>query len=99
MKTFIGGQTVKGGYFFNLRDWKLEVVEGDTGALPGDDGARYRRVPALALIVLAPVMGLAFVVLLPFIGLAVIVERVGRQLGAMFKMRHAEPKATTTPVR
>jgi hypothetical protein len=99
MKTFTGGQTVKGGYFLNLRDWKLEVVEGDTGVLPADEGARYRRVPMLAMIVLAPVMGLAFVVLLPFIGLAVIAEQTGRQLGRLFGARPAEAKPTTTPVK
>lgn len=99
MKTFLGGQTVKGGYFLNLREWKLEVVEGDKGTLPADAGARYRRVPAFALIVLAPVMGLAFVVLLPFIGLAVMVEQAGRQFGRLLKARHGEPKATTTTVR
>jgi hypothetical protein len=99
MKTLIGGQTVEGGYFLNLRDWKLEVIEGATGVLPGDEGARYRRVPAAAMIVVAPVMGMAFVILLPFIGLAVIAEQVGRQLGRLFRAKRVETKTTTTPVR
>jgi hypothetical protein len=99
MKTFLGGQTVKGGYFLNLRDWKLEVVEGDTGVLPANEDVRYRRVPMLALVVLAPMMGLAFVVLLPFIGLAVIAEQGGRKVGKLLGMRHEAPRPTTTPVR
>jgi hypothetical protein len=99
MKTLNGGQTVKGGYFLNLRDWKLEVVEGKTGMLPGNDEVQYRRVPMLAMVALAPMMGLAFVVLLPFIGLAVIAEQGGRKLGTLLGMRREAPKTTTTPVR
>ena len=99
MKTVTGGRTVKGGYFLNLRDWKLEVVEGKTGMLPGDDTLRYRRLPMLGLVVLAPMMGLAFVVMLPFIGLAVIAERGGRTLARLLRMRRKAPEPTTTPVR
>jgi hypothetical protein len=76
MRAYKGNDMVKGGYFLNLRDWKLEVVEGDTGVLPGNDETPYRRVPMLGMLVVAPVMGLAFVVLLPFIGLAVIGEKL-----------------------
>jgi hypothetical protein len=99
MKTVTGGRTVKGGYFLNLRDWKLEVVEGNTGVLPGDETLRYRRLPVLGLVVLAPMMGLAFVVMLPFIGLAVIAERGGRTLGKLLRGRREVPKPTTTPAR
>jgi hypothetical protein len=98
MKTFTGGQEVKGGYFFNRRDWKLEVVDGATGVLPGDEGATYYRVPMLALVALAPMMGLAFVMALPFIGLAVIAEQAGRQTAKLFARRPEESK-DTTPVR
>lgn len=96
MKTYTGGQTVNGGYFLNLRDWKLEVVEGEHGVLAGEAGARYYRVPVLAIIVLAPTMGLAFVVALPFIGLAVIAEQVGRNVAKLFGGRRVEAEAKTT---
>lgn len=99
MRTFRGGQTVKGGYFLNLRDWKLEVVEGGAGMLPGDGGVRYYRVPTLAMVALAPTMGLAFVVLLPFIGLAVIAEQSGRQFGRLWRARRATAKPEGTTVR
>jgi hypothetical protein len=100
MKTLNGGHMVNGGYYFNLRDWKLEVVEGATGVLPGDAAAQYRRVPVLAMVVLAPVMGLAFVVLLPFIGLAVIAEQVGRQLRKLFNAPKQVPEAkAANPLR
>ena len=101
MATYTGNQTVKGGYFLNLRDWKLEVVEGDTGVLPGDQDIRYRRVPMLGMLVVAPLMGLLFVVLLPFIGLAVIGERLVK-MAAAYRVKPAPTpavKPTRTPLR
>jgi hypothetical protein len=101
MTTYRGKQTVKGGYFLNLRDWKLEVVEGHTGVLPGDADARYRRVPMFGMLLVAPLMGLLFVILLPFIGLAVIGERLVK-MAAAYRVKPAarpEPKATTNPLR
>ena len=98
MRTYTGTQMVEGGYYFNRHDWKLEVVEGDTGMLPGNADARYYRVPVLAMIVLAPTMGLAFVVALPFIGLAVIVEHVGRYAAKLAGARKVRAEETT-PLR
>ena len=100
MATYTGNQTVKGGYFLNLRDWKLEVVEGDTGVLPGAEDIRYRRVPMLGMLVVAPLMGLLFVVLLPFIGLAVIGERLVK-MAAAYRVKPAPTpaKTTTNPLR
>lgn len=99
MRTYTGKHTVKGGYYFNRRDWKLEVVEGDAGTLPGTEDVRYYRVPALALVVLAPAMGLAFVVALPFIGLAVIAEHVGRYAVTLVRARKVPAPETPNPLR
>jgi hypothetical protein len=76
MRTFNDGEQVKGGYYFNVRDWRLDVIEGAGGQLaqPG----RYIRIPALLMLALAPLLGFAFVMLIPFIGLAVVIEHVGR---------------------
>jgi hypothetical protein len=101
MTTFQGTQTVKGGYFLNLRDWKLEVVEGETGVLPGAADICYRRVPMLGMLVVAPLMGLAFVIVLPFIGLAVIGEKLWLK-ARTFRARPVEtpaPAKTTNPLR
>jgi hypothetical protein len=99
MATFEGGQTVKGGYFLNTREWKLEMVEAPTGTLPGDGTAVYRRVPLAAMLVLAPLTGLAFVLLLPFIGLAVMGEFAVRKVLAALGRRAHETRPTTIPPR
>jgi hypothetical protein len=99
MRTYNGGETVKGGYFLNTRDWKIEVLEGDTGVLPGEDAIRYRRVPMLAMIALAPTLGFLFVILLPFIGLAVIGEQLYRKLAGVRVAPAEAAKPATTPRR
>ncbi len=77
MARFTGAETVTGGYYLNVGQTKLEVIEGASGVLPGDGGVRYMRIPVIAMIVLAPLMGLLFVLLVPFIGIAVVIEQVG----------------------
>jgi hypothetical protein len=71
-----GGETVKGGFYWNRATWRLENVEGKTGTLPGDAETRYAHVPTLLMLVLAPVMGGLFVVFLPFIGFALLLGMV-----------------------
>lgn len=107
MATFTGTANVKGGFYLNVRDWKLEVVQGATGVLPGDAAVRYRRVPLVAMLVLAPLMGMLFVILLPFIGIAVVLEQVWHKVVAPAILRrramasaaalNAVPKATAAP--
>ena len=61
----------------------------DDGRLPGGTERVYWRVPALALLVAAPMIGLAYVIFLPLVGFvmlgAVALQKVGslvRELGA-----------------
>jgi hypothetical protein len=72
------GDTVRGGYYWNIAGWDATFVEGKEGALPGDAQATYVRVPALLLLGAAPVLGGLLVVFLPFIGIALFVQHVGR---------------------
>lgn len=97
MTTYTGTQPVTAGYYFNARGWKLETVEG-TGVLPGDATVTYVRVPALAMLVLAPTMGFAFVVLLPFLGLAVLIEQGWGKAVPYLRPRRSEPATTTAKV-
>jgi hypothetical protein len=48
------------------------------GLLPGADGQRYLRVPVLAVLFLAPVLGGLFVMFMPFIGFALVFQHLGR---------------------
>jgi hypothetical protein len=48
------------------------TVDGKNGPLPGDPTQKYIKVPTLAFIPLALVMGALFVVFLPVIGFAML---------------------------
>lgn len=88
-----GGDVVKGGFYWNQAKWHLENIEGKSGSLPGDESARYARVPTLLLFVLAPLMGALFVVFLPFIGFALLIGMlVARVMGLFKKTPVATPK-------
>ena len=72
------GTRVKGGFYFNRDKLDLVTVSGKEGTLPGVDGQRYLRVPVLAMLLLAPMLGGLFVVFMPFIGFALVFQHLGR---------------------
>jgi hypothetical protein len=76
MRTFKGAEMAPGGLYWNRSDWTLNLVKAPAGTLPGDDSARFWRLPALALFLVAPIMGLAFVLFLPLIGFLLLGELV-----------------------
>jgi hypothetical protein len=86
MATANGGSTVKGGFYFNLRKLEIVPVSGKTGVLTGAPDQRYIRIPALGVLVLAPVLGGLFVVFLPVIGFVLVAQHMAR-LGAMTAKR------------
>lgn len=80
-----GGDVVKGGFYWNQAQWRLENVEGKSGTLAGDADSRFARVPTLVLFLVAPIMGALFVVFLPFIGFALLVGMVAARGLGMFR--------------
>ncbi len=78
MTRHYAGETVRGGYYWNLAAWEPTFVEGREGTLPGDARAAFVRLPALLLLGAAPILGGLLVVFLPFIGIALFVQHVGR---------------------
>ena len=88
--TLNGGAKVQSGFYFNKANWEIVTVSGKKGGvLPGDAKSDYLKVPAVAMLAGAPVLGAAFVVFLPVIGFALLAS-------AAFKkaFRHA-----ATPVQ
>jgi len=68
-----GGTKVPAGVYFNKANWEIVTVSGKKGGvLPGDAKADYLRVPAIAMLAGAPILGAAFVVFLPVIGFALL---------------------------
>lgn len=64
-----GGSKVPAGFYFNKANWEIVTVSGKKGGvLPGDAKADYLKIPAVAMLAAAPVLGAAFVIFLPVIG-------------------------------
>lgn len=67
-----GGETVKFGFYWNVAEWEAQIVPAPGGTLNGDETAKYVRMPLLALLIVAPLMGAAYAMFLPFIGFAML---------------------------
>lgn len=76
MLTYKAGENAKNGYYFNRDEWTMVVAPPEGVVLPGHEGERYVKLPTVALLVAAPILGLAFVVFMPFVGLALLGKRL-----------------------
>jgi hypothetical protein len=91
MKGYTGGQTVAPGFYWSRREWEVVTISKNEAVLPGESGIAYVRIPTLAMLALAPVMGALLVMFLPFIGFVLVgreaVQRGGGQVVALFRRR------------
>lgn len=62
------GKRVDGGFYLNRKTWNLVTVNGKKGFLPTNDV--YVKIPALAMLAAAPILGATLVIFLPFAGIA-----------------------------
>ena len=74
-----GGDRVNAGFYLNLDHLAVTPLSGKGGVLPGSADQRYLRVPTLAVLAFAPLMGAAYVVFLPFIGIAMVLQHLGKK--------------------
>ena len=77
-----GGDQVTFGFYWNRTEWEAQIVPAGGGVLEGDAAVRYLRMPALALLVVMPLMGAAYAMFLPFIGIAMFTAFVFGRLRA-----------------
>jgi hypothetical protein len=92
-----GGTPAKNGFYWNLGKWEMTMVPKQGGILPGGAGDRYLKVPVLALLVAAPLMGAAYAMFLPFIGFAMLFTFLGKKALAMGRSGAVDAAATMTP--
>lgn len=97
MEKRIGGTAAKNGFYWNLAKWEMTMVPRQGGILPGDAGQRYLKVPILALLVVAPLMGAVYAMFLPFIGFAMLFTFLGRKAFAIGRSGAADVAATMAP--
>jgi len=70
MKWIKGGATVPRGVYFNARMWEfVQFEKGEPPILPGDEDAKYVKVPAALTLLAGPLGGLVFVIFLPLVGI------------------------------
>lgn len=99
MTTYAGGTQVRSGYYLDTSSFRFRFanVDRDGQALPGGAEARWRKVPVLAVVAAAPVLGGLFVVALPFLGFGVTAYAVARRLGVGARRGAEELAATMAP--
>jgi hypothetical protein len=93
----IGGTAARNGFYWNLGKWEMTMVPKQGGILPGGAAERYLKVPVVALLVLAPLMGAAYAMFLPFIGFAMLFTFLGKKALAMGRSGAVDVVATMSP--
>jgi hypothetical protein len=78
MKRYHGEEKVPAGLYFNLRELAFTSMD-EAGCLPGPHATEYHKVPAVALLVVGPVLGAAYVMFLPVLGFAMLAWVGGRK--------------------
>jgi hypothetical protein len=91
-----GGNKVPGGFYLNRKTWNLVTVNGKKGLLPGKADDLYLRVPTLAMLAAAPVLGATLVVFLPFVGFALFAVAGLRKVTGLDKAAKAAEPARET---
>jgi hypothetical protein len=80
MRRYYGNDWVHVGHYWNPAQWEIVTIPKAGGVLPGGNDRHYRRLPAILLLLLAPVLGGLFVVFFPCIGFAVVLSVLGKKL-------------------
>lgn len=93
----IGGHKAAAGIYWNKGSWNLVTLSGEGGVLPGNEKNEYMRIPTLAMVVLAPLLGASYVVFLPFIGFAMVADYMAKRAGAGAKSGAVALAATLSP--
>lgn len=79
MKTYRANQLVDPGIYLNLRELTFKSLD-EEARLPGTQEAVWRRVPALAMLVAAPLISIVYFIFLPLVGFLMLAGVVGLKL-------------------
>jgi hypothetical protein len=94
MAHYANGQQVGGGYYWNAKNWEVEVVSDQGGALKGGN---YVKVPFPVLFVIVPTLGALFLMFMPMIGFALFGYAMVRKLASAFTQGATELASTVQP--
>ena len=82
MERYFGTQTVEPGIYFEARKLVFRSFDERT-TLPGTPQTAYRKVPALVLLLAAPVLGGLYAIYLPLVGMLMLLAAIGEKGGAL----------------
>ena len=82
---FFGGDTVRFGFYWNVKEWEAQIVPKEGGELKGSQEVTYVRLPLVAVLALAPLMGALYAFFLPFIGIAMFLMFLAGRLRGLFR--------------
>jgi hypothetical protein len=94
MAHYTNGQQVGGGYYWNAKNWEVEVISDGGGPLKGGD---YVKVPFPVLFVIVPLLGALFLMFMPMIGFALFGWAMTRKLAGAFTRGATELASTVQP--
>ena len=77
MKRYRAGQYVEPGFYLNTRSLELTAIGPGGGKLGGPEHSQHVKVPAVLMLVLAPLLGALYVVFLPLAGFAILFRHLG----------------------
>jgi len=97
MAKYTGGMQVSSGYYWNPKNWEVEVVPPEGGRLQGAAGVKYMKIPFPLLFVVVPLLGALFLVFLPFIGFALLGWAIVKKVTGGVKQTATELAATVAP--
>ena len=97
MAKYTGGMQVAGGYYWNPRNWEVEVVASEGGRLKGAETAKYVKIPFPLLFVVVPLLGALFLMFLPLIGFALFGYAIVKKVTGGVKQSATELASTMAP--
>jgi hypothetical protein len=97
MAKHTGGMQVKSGYYWNPRNWEVEVVPPEGGRLQGPANASYMKIPFPLLFVVVPLFGALFLMFLPLIGFVLFGYAIVKKVTGGVKQTATELASTMAP--
>lgn len=74
-----GGEWVEPGIYLDVRELRFRPMD-EEGRLPGGEATTWRKVPAIVMLLAAPVISVAYFVFLPLVGFLMLAGVVGQKL-------------------
>lgn len=97
MAKYTGGNEVGGGYYWNPRNWEVEVVPSEGARLRASAETSYVKIPFPLLFVVVPLLGALFLMFLPLIGFGLFGYAIVKKVSGAAKQGATDLASTVVP--